>query len=101
MQAKNLSEEQACLWPIVVRNQAGQLQPCGNAFMNLVKHYMPQYILAFGEDTHAAIEECFSQADAEIPNESTLVRLPSLNEMLPDNKQAKFTAWNIIKNIEM
>lgn len=102
MRAKNISEEQVCLWPLAVHagpDPAPRLHQ--DTFIALVKRFVPPYILIFGKKTRAVFNDYCRQKNTTLPERCTVLYLPGPGEMLPDNKQAKTVAWNSIKNLEI
>ena len=71
------------------------------ALLHVTAEFKPKYILDFGGSftghlTNRSQNRHADTADSQLPK---LVLLPSLEDMLPDNKSVKKAAWDIIRRL--
>lgn len=71
------------------------------ALLRVCNEFDPKYILDFGGCISEALANTFQKQQSEIfqPHSPIYVVLPSLDDMLPDNKPVKKVAWDIIRRL--
>lgn len=89
-------------WPVAVRTEPGEeLQPNLNPLIELIKHFKPAHLLCFGEPVKRLLQASGSDLDDFSGMGCSVYFLPGAEDMLPDNRQAKQYAWDIIKQISI
>lgn len=102
IKATSWQRKRIAFWPPVLQGH-GTIAPSASmaAFTDLIDILTPRYILCFGDSTHHLFLEYLPQLTATVSENSPtrLVQLPSLEDMLPDNKFVKKEAWEIIRTL--
>ena len=96
------SLEDVAFWPSAVYSPSPVPREVEEeSFFHVIKEFSPKYILDFG----ACVDALFtgrSQSglhDASNSSRARHIALPSLDDMLPDNKLVKKAAWDIIRGL--
>lgn len=94
--------EHFAFWPPILHGHDVPDQfACMTCFQKIVELLAPRYILCFGTTAHHLLIEYLPHlGENKIMNApARLVLLPSLEDMLPDNKLVKKEAWEIIRTL--
>lgn len=101
-QAKKWSSSQITHWPVAVRTEPrGEIQPNLTPLIELIKRFKPAHLLCFGEPAKQLLQSSTLDFDDFSGVGCSVHFLPGAEDMLPDNKQAKQYAWDIIKKIQI
>lgn len=102
MEAKQLDQKQNPLWPIAGHDRKGRESQAGlTNFIDRLKRHNPGHVFCFGMKTYESIDGHLRKTGQKLPSSCRLVPLPSLDEMLPDNKAVKTITWNLLKDIDI
>ncbi|WP_045218668.1 hypothetical protein [Desulfonatronum thioautotrophicum] len=96
------SLDDVAFWPPAVYSEVSTpVEAMVAPFFRIVAELSPKYILDFGGCTTDSFAPCIqlSQHDSFDSPLTRHVVLPSLDDMLPDNKPVKKAAWDIIRSL--
>ncbi|PTN36529.1 hypothetical protein C6366_09400 [Desulfonatronum sp. SC1] len=94
--------EDVAFWPLAVYSPTPITNDVAEAaFVRVVAEFSPKYILDFGDCISAFFVNLIHTGHHDAPGspQTRHVILPSLDDMLPDNKPIKKAAWDIIRGL--
>lgn len=102
IKAMSWPPQHIAFWPPILQGPDAPLQSVSMiCFRELIEVLTPRYIFCFGNPAHQLFSEFLPHLTGTNPANplTRLVLLPSLEDMLPDNKLVKKEAWKIIRTL--
>ncbi len=96
------SREDVAFWPPAVYAPTSlSAEIVEESFFRIIAEFSPKFILDFGDCFEALYTNRLHSGlhDPAISRRTKHVSLPSLNDMLPDNKVVKKAAWDVLRGL--